>query len=111
LFGGDGTSKYPNVPACLIQLFCPQHVAESTGITSDGFDLWWDYGIMPIHGIKLLDPYHQKSNTGLPMMATSGFALYNCFTSTLSAQSQNPFTMGNLSPSQWANSSFSNGVV
>jgi hypothetical protein len=77
LFGGDGTSKYPNVPACLIQLFCPQHVAESTGITSDGFDLWWDYGIMPIHGIKLLVPYHQKSNTGLPMMATSGFALYN----------------------------------
>lgn len=66
------------VPACPVCLLCPRHVAESTGIATDGFNSQHDGGFLTIQDKRILIPYYEQ--TGSPMVTTSaGCAWYQAF--------------------------------
>jgi hypothetical protein len=54
---------------CTVQLLCLRHLAERTGLPTDGFNLIRDIGILTCNGKKISVPYHH--GTGLPIITTA----------------------------------------
>jgi hypothetical protein len=88
------------VSKCPVRLLCPRHVAENTGIITDGFNSLKDIGALTIHGEQITVPYN--SQTGLPLIRTvPGTKMFQAFTAeTLSATDQS-MIRGNLINLQW----------
>jgi hypothetical protein len=71
------------VPDCTVRLLCPRHLAESTGIPTDGFNSIQDTGVLTCNGQTITVPYHQ--GTGLPIITTAtGMKNFNKFCASLS---------------------------
>ncbi len=72
------------VPDCTVRILCPRHLAECTGIRTDGFNSIRDVGILTCNNNKITVPYH--TGTGLPIITTAtGIEHYHKFCAAMSA--------------------------
>lgn len=91
---------YNNVLECPVRFLCLRHLAENTGIQTDGFTSRWDIGILKINNSVITVPYNVQ--TGLPIISTIPVSAtsFNATVPSSSSTNSTSNQYGNLTPSQ-----------